>query len=85
MKLIPFDQKSLKGVNDDYRYIYNCIKDFHESDMDCAKIENYPHKSAAVCRESFATAIKRHGYRNFVKVSKRGEDVFLIRVISMKK
>lgn len=80
MKITPYDINKL-GTMKGYAKSDNLrlLEEFVNSDLDCVKIEDYPHKRAAGCYTSFYSAIKRYNMTG-VKVCTRGEDVFLVKV-----
>ena len=75
MELIPVNEVPIKvsGRHD----LQKIILDFMNDDCKNVKINftSHDYKSAMVCCSCFRAAIKRSGFR--VKVSKRGNDVFL--------
>lgn len=77
MKLIPTNEKELERTRTKSD-IFSLLMEFQESTMDCAKVEDYPHKSAKSCANSISIAIKKYRLGT-IRVTQRGEDVFLIR------
>lgn len=76
MKMVPYDAKKLN------RYYKSCsnqeiLEQFIDSDLDCVRIDDYPHKNAAICRNSLALSIKRFGFN--ITAIRRGNDVFLVK------
>lgn len=54
------------------------IEEFVNSDMECAKVEGFTHKSACSCASSFNLAIKRYN-KGGIKAISRKNEVFLIK------
>lgn len=79
MKLYPYERKDLKSG---YRFGRNqkILYEFVNSGLDCAKLEDYPQKSARICQSSLRTASLRIGLANTVRIHIEGENVFLLRV-----
>lgn len=77
MKLTPYERKNLKlykpGNNQALLF------EFVNSGMDCAEVEDYPHKSAKICQSNLRTCAKRLGLQNSVRVVIRKDSVFLVR------
>lgn len=84
MKLTPYDAtliaRSYAKKNDNYAF----IKEFDASGVDCAKIEGYPHKSAASCVSSLSKTISRYKMPWITVTMHKGE-VYLIRTSKLKK
>lgn len=78
MKFVPYERKNLKRV---YRPGPNqeLLLEFANSGLDCAKIEGFTHKNAKICQSNLRTSAKRIGLGNTIKVTVRGEEVFLVR------
>lgn len=76
MKLVPYDARKVKG----YKLCRNqqLIQEFLDSGLDCAKIEDFPHKDARSCMAALSVSAKRMGIGNVIACSRKGE-VFLIR------
>lgn len=79
MKLVPIETQKIpsvvpkrKGSN------YNTLVEFQESEADCVELMEYPHKNAESAACCLSQSIKR--YRFNIKVIKRGERVFLIKI-----
>jgi hypothetical protein len=76
MKLVPSDVKNLgfykKSSN------YELLKEFMDSGLKCAELEDFPHSSAAACMSSLRGSIKRYRLFN-VRVLTRKGHVFLVR------
>lgn len=54
------------------------IEEFVDSDMDCAKVEGFTHKTAVGCAGAFNRAIERYNKAGIRAISRNGE-VFLIK------
>ena len=76
MTLVPYDiNKVIERKNAN---LFKVLEDFHGSEYNCMKVEDYPHKNANCCASCLRAAIKR--YKLFsIKVSVRGNDVILIK------
>lgn len=79
MKFHPYERKDLKKV---YRPGHNqkLLYEFVDSGLDCAKLEDYPQKSARVCQTNLRTSAVRAGLGNTVRIHVEGENVFLLRI-----
>ena len=78
MNFIPCDKKAIATVKNIRSDNLKLLFDFAGSDVDCAKIEGYPHKSAASCASALRAAIKKYRMA-LISVAVRGNDVYLIR------
>lgn len=80
MKLVPYDRNKIWNVNGYYSKSanYRLLAEFINSDMDCAKVENYTHKTSASCAASLARSAKRFGFNN-IKVRESKGEVYLIK------
>ena len=80
MKLIPYDIKKIGGKQW-YSKSENLkiLEEFVKSDMECAKIEDYPQKSAMVCISSLQGSIKRYRIAGIQAMLRNGE-AYLIKV-----
>ncbi len=78
MKLIPVNE--IPERRGQHR-LQDLIKEFAESDAKIVKIDfnNHDYKSSKVCRSCLSIAAKRSGHP--IKVSIRGEEVFLSKLI----
>ena len=76
MKLVPYNGK-LGGY---YKRTsnYALIKEFMESGLKCAEIEDFPQSTANICASSMRATIKRYNLFNVQAVSRNGR-VFLMR------
>lgn len=76
MKLVPYEKKKLYG----YKLCRNqeIIKEFLESGMDCAKLEDYSQKNTNSARSALLNSMKRMGIHNVSIVVRKGE-VFLLK------
>lgn len=79
MKLYPYERKDLRNG---YRLGRNqkILYEFANSGLDCAKLEDYPQKSARICQSNLRTASLRIGLANTVRIHTEGENVFLLRI-----
>jgi hypothetical protein len=75
MKLIPADINEVKRA---YAHVRKIIQEFHESDLDCVKVEDWTHKDAGSCAWSLNSSAKRGGYHN-IKAAVRKGKVYLIK------
>ena len=84
MRLVSHNLEDLmievKRPNSD---IYSMLTEFLNGNDDCAKIEDWTHKSAYCCAASVAYSVK-HFYPNQIKVIQRGGDVYLVKLVAMK-
>lgn len=80
MKLIPYDIKKIGGSSW-YKKSENLriLEEFANSDMECAKIEDYTQKSAEVCVSALKSAIKRYRIAGVQAMMRKGE-AYLIKV-----
>ena len=78
MKLVPYDLEKI-GYYGAYRKTRNLkiLDEFVKSGHRCVKIEDYPQKDAKNCSRSLKASIRKFKL-NGIKVSVRGQDVFLI-------
>lgn len=78
MNIVPYDSSKLnyrkRGANQ------AIIEEFYNSELDCVKLTGWTHKSARTCQSNMVSSIKRMGLNNSIKVVKRNNDVFLLRV-----
>ena len=76
MKLVPYNGK-LGGF---YKNTgnYEIVKEFMDSGMKCAEIEDFPQKDAKTCVQCIRGTIKRYRLFN-VRATVRDNRVFLIR------
>lgn len=79
MKLVAYDKNKL-GTIQGYKPTRNylLLEEFIESDMECAKIDDDHHSSAASLAASFNNSIKRYKKFNVKVVIRKGE-VFLVK------
>lgn len=84
MNLVAYDKKKLDNP---YGYKrtkwFKIIDEFVESDMDCAKVKDFPHKSATSCAASLNRAIRRY-HKDGIRAIERKEEVFLIKIDPVK-
>lgn len=80
MKLTPYNISKLGEIRS-YAKSNNLkmLEEFANSNYDCVKVEDYPHKTATGCYTSFCKSIKRFNMTG-IKVCIRGGDVFLVKV-----
>lgn len=60
-----------------------CIEEFVESGMDCAMVEDYPHKNAKSCAAALQNTIRIFHVSGIRAIERKG-NVFLVRDISRK-
>lgn len=77
MKLVPVDKKALPGSYSKTTAM-SIIEKFKESNMDCAEVRDYTHKTANSCANSLKQSIKRFRVFN-VDVIVRQNRVFLVK------
>ena len=84
MRLVPYDLKKIDKA-EGYRKSMNqkIIEEFLESDLDCAKIEDWTQKSAMACAGSLNRSIEKYKMTGARAVSRKG-NVYLIRVSAIK-
>lgn len=77
MKLVPCERVETRyhGNRSD---ILETIMDFKESEHECAKLEDFPHKNAKICATTFRHAIKYYKICG-IKVTYRGDEVYFIK------
>lgn len=77
MKLVPYEKKKLGNY---YARTSNLkiLEEFLDSGLDCAKLEDYPHKNAYSCSASLRKSIQRFGMKG-ITIMVRKNDVFLIK------
>ena len=56
------------------------LEDFIDSELECAKVEDFPHKDAQSCLGSLGHSIVHYGMNNIRCIMRNGE-IFLIREI----
>ncbi len=80
MKLTPYDINKLGGIRG-YAKTNNLkvLEEFANSDSDCVKVEDYPHKTATGCYTALNKSIKTFNMTG-IRVCQRGQDVFLVKV-----
>ena len=80
MKLISWNVDEIGGRKL-YRRSANLriLQEFANSDMTCAKVEDYTHKSAAACASSLVNSIKNYRIPGIQAVVREGA-VYLIKV-----
>ena len=81
MQLIPYDVTKVKTVGG-YKKSENLLllEEFANSELQCAKVENFPHKDAWICAAALRNTIKRNGMTNIECITRNGE-VFLIKTV----
>lgn len=79
MKLTQYDAKKLNDRQYKRTKLFDILEEFAESDMECAKVEGWPHKSATSCQASLTKSIKNFGFN--IKVVTRNKEVFLVKTI----
>jgi hypothetical protein len=80
MKFTSYDAKKLSEKRSMYAKTDNLefLEAFVDSGLECAKVEDYSHKSASSCLSSLRGSIRRYGMFSINCVMRNGE-VFLIR------
>lgn len=80
MKLIPYDIDKLEGRSY-YKKSENfrILEEFTNSDMECAKIEDFSQASAMHCVSSLKGSIKRYRFSGVAAMVRKGE-AYLIKV-----
>lgn len=76
MKLVPYDKNNIEGYKPTSNY--ELLNEFVNSGFECAKIENWNHKSVYSAQSSFQSSIKRF-HMNNVKVIVRGDNLYLVK------
>ena len=83
MKLTKYDVNKLGELSGRRKAnLFEILYEFCSSGMDCAKVEDYPHKNAKSCQSCLIGSAKRFGFN--VKVVTRGDDVFLLKKVGKK-
>lgn len=77
MKLVAYDVKKV-ACNYKRTSILEILEEFRDSDMECAKVEDFPHKNAHSCASSLNQGIKRFRMP-CVRAFVRNGEVFLIK------
>lgn len=82
MKLVPIDRKTLTRCPGYYGSTKNLeiLEEFINSELDCAEVKNFPHKTCNSCQTSIKTSIKRFNMTSRVNVITREGKVFLIKL-----
>lgn len=57
---------------------HKILKDFMDSDVDCVRVDDYDHKNAHSCAESFRASIRRF-YPGLIVIRQRRDKVYLIK------
>lgn len=78
MKLIPWKKEDIDRSGYNKSDNFTLLETFAESDLDCAKIEGFHQKSAAICCASLQNSIERYKFSNMKAITRNGE-VFLIK------
>ena len=83
MKLTAYDKKKLGDIGGYYNKTktFEILDEFARSEMTCAKLEDWPHKSAMSCQASLSNSAKHYGF-NIRVITRRGE-VFLLKNIDV--
>ena len=80
MRLTPYDRKKFdKRI---YKLCKNqkILNEFVESGLDCAKLEDYPHKDAHSCYSCLRVSAMNMRLGNVISIHVEGNDVYLLRV-----
>ena len=75
MRLIPADINEVKRP---YTLVREIILEFHESDLKCAKVEDWTHKDAGSCAWSLRESARRLGLHHIKTMTRKGQ-VYLIK------
>ena len=78
MKLAPYNRENMAKS---YRLGKNqkLLLDFIDSGLDCARVEDFPHKSATICQSVLRISAARIGLGNSIRICTRGGEVYLLR------
>lgn len=79
MKLVPYNVEELKPKFYKKSDNYIFLMEFINSDLDCARVDNYTHKNAKSCSWSLQNTIRRYGLNGIQCIQRKGE-VFLIKL-----
>lgn len=77
MRFVECDVNEVTGRRA-YGNLYKFLKDFDNSGLDCAKVENHHHKTAVICANGLRVAIKKYKFTAISVVYSHG-NVYLIR------
>lgn len=81
MRLVSYNLEDLMVLPErKHTDIYLVLTDFLNSDEDCVRIEDYPHKNTNSCATSLRKSIKRF-YDGSIKVIQRKGNVYLVKTI----
>ena len=80
MKLVKTNVTEIKMKGLRSTDLFETLEEFSSSGWEAAKIEDYTHKTATGCASAFRSAIRRY-HKPHIKVSVRGDDVYLINKI----
>lgn len=79
MKLVKYNKNELKARYYAKTKHQDLIEEFVNSDMDCAKVEEWTHVNADSCSNAINMSIKRFKVSG-VKAIVRGGEVFLVKI-----
>lgn len=84
MKFVPYNRKDL---NKGYKPGRNqaLLFEFAESGLDCARVADFPHKSAKNFQTCLIECAKRIGLSNTIQICVRSGQVYLLRRIDDRK
>lgn len=73
MKLVKSDIRKIKKVNYSRTNNLEILGEFVESDMDCAEVKDFIHKSAMSCASALNASIKRFNIGGIKAISREGK------------
>lgn len=78
MKFVPYDRKKIRT---EYKFgkLQEKLREFAESGLDCAKVEDSHYKSAKTCQTTLLQSLKSLGLNNSIRVTVCDGEVFLLR------
>lgn len=78
MRIIPVEKHNLIEANYKQTKNYAILKEFVDSGLEIALLEDYPHKNAACAQNCLTISAKRYGFN--VKIAARGNRVFIMKM-----
>lgn len=78
MKLVPYNKSELEGMIYKRTKNYDVLLEFAESDMDCALVENWEGKSAAIKTANLNRSIERFRMTHIRAICRKGK-IYLIK------
>lgn len=73
MRLVKSDIRKIKKVNYSKTCNLKILEEFVESDMDCAEIKDFTHKSAIGCAAALNVSMKRFNIGGIKAISRDGK------------